>query len=306
MDISSKEKQENEKDSHGFVPRAKLELDKYFVVIVVIWGYSWLIPGILLYYYYKLLIFPDLAIYVQITPIFSHWKYFVIFIGSPLIIILLYMLRLFLVVLLSKMSIWICNQRSPMKELIAAKGIGKQEARDVNYYHLRGMILRILKWETSKSLFPWIVPWAFNFVGINKIGKGTTLEDQFYAQEYLETGENAYIGQGSIISSHLVEGKYGAITLKKVYIGKHTTIGPFNPIPPGASVGDYAEFLPMSGVAKFQKIRGYAKYFGLPVSRISTKRYFKLLQIPKDLEENIYKTKKLKKKKRMEKTEYVK
>jgi len=172
--------------------------------------------------------------------------------------------------------------------MIAAKGVGKKEARAVDYYHLRGMVLRVLKWEITKSPFPWLAPWAFTFVGANKFGKGTILEDHYYCPEYLETGKNVYIGQGAIVSSHLVEGKYGAITLKRVHMEEHTVINAFNPISPGTYFGPYTEFLPMSGVTKFQKVKGFAKYFGLPVSRISTKRYLKLLDIPEVLHPLVY------------------
>lgn len=295
MEKTSKYNQKLTNSSQGFIPRAKFELDKYLIVIVIIWGYSWLVPIVILYQYYYLLIQPDLHIYASVIQIFSSIKYILVFFLSPIILISLYLLRLFFVMLYSKIAIWLCNQRSPMKELIASKGIGKEEAKAINYYHLRGMILRILKWEISKSPFPWLVPVAFNFVAVNKIGKGTTLEDQFYTQEFLETGENVHIGQGSIVSSHLVEGKYGAITLKKINIGNNAVIGAFNPISPGSLIGNYAEFLPMSGVAKFQKIRGFSKYYGLPVARISTKRYIKMVQIPPELEYRVYKTKYLKK-----------
>ncbi|UYP45919.1 hypothetical protein NEF87_002204 [Candidatus Lokiarchaeum ossiferum] len=303
MEEAGEEKQTNSNSSQGFIPRARLELDKYFIVIVLIWGYSWLIPVAILYQYYNLLIQPDLHIYASVIQIFSSEKYILVFFLSPVVLIGLYLFRLFFVILFSKIAIWLCNLRSPMKELIASKGIGKEEARDINIYHLRGMILRILKWEISKSPFPWLVPAAFNFVNVSEIGKGTTLEDQFYTQEFLETGENAYIGQGSIVSSHLVEGKYGAITLKKVRIGQNAVLGPFNPISPGALIGDYAEFLPMSGVAKFQKVRGFSKYYGLPVARISTKRYIKMCQIPPELEFRVRDTKLLKRKVKKKKTE---
>jgi hypothetical protein len=271
-----------------YIPRAKFEMGKYMLAVIIIWGYSWVIPGILSYYSYMQWIDPNIKNLASITPIFQSLDLFLIVVLSPGVLILLFLLRLFFVVLLSKIGIRWCNWRSPRQEMIGAKGVGKKEARAVNYYHLRGIILRVLKWEITKSPFPWLAPWAFNFVGANKLGRGTILEDHFYCPEYLETGKNVYIGQGAIVSSHLVEGKYGAITLKRVHMEEHTVINAFNPISPGTYFGPYTEFLPMSGVTKFQKVKGFAKYFGLPVSRISTKRYLKLLDIPEVLHPLVY------------------
>ncbi|MHA1887518.1 MAG: hypothetical protein ACTSX0_05805 [Promethearchaeota archaeon] len=200
-----------------------------------------------------------------------------------------------ILILFSRWVIRFCNWRSPQTELVAAAGVNRAEVRALNYYHLRGLILRILKWEVSKSIYPWLVPWAFAFVGANKIGKNSVLEDQFYTQEFLEMGENAYIGQGAIVSSHLVEGKYGAITLKKVKIGDHAVVGAFNAIPPGTELDPYTEFLPMSGVVKFRRVKGFGKYFGLPVGKISLKRYIRMLEIPDELEPLVLQNKQRKK-----------
>jgi len=288
------------KDPH-IPPSAKLEIQKYILAILFVWGYSW-IPSIVLgYYYYKFCIIPINYIFLDFFLIFTNWKYITISILTPLVAILLYIFRLFFLVILSKIGIESINLFSPMKELVAAKGIGKQEARAVNAYHLRGVILRVLIWSIGKSPFPWLINWALNFVGVSKIGKGTTMEDQIYCREFLETGKNAYIGQGSIVSSHLVEGKYGAITLKKVHIGDNSVVNAHNPISPGVYLEPYTEFLPMSGVTKFQKVRGFSKYFGLPVARLSTKRYLRIMHIPEDKKQFVYETKNKRKKKNLKK-----
>jgi hypothetical protein len=286
------------------LPRASFEYQKYVPLIASIWTFSWLPSGIILFSYYRYFIFDNLEIYANFFPIFQKWEYVLYAFLAPLIFILVYLLRLFMVAFLSKISIAYCNYQCPMKELIAAKGIGVQEARDVNYYHLRGATLRLLKWTFAKCPFPWFIGWAFNFVGTTNIGKGTVLEDQFYTQEHLETGKDVYIGQGSIVSSHLVEGGYGAITLKKVIMGDKVTLSAFAAVSPGVLIEPYAELTPMSAVIKFQKVAGYSKYYGLPVSRLSWKRYCKTMQIPEDLVPVVYETKKLgkeaKKKKKAE------
>lgn len=292
---SDDNEQGSEEKASGGIPTARIQYERYGPMIIFIWAYSWLIPIIGVYYYFKFLIIPNLDGLTSWYLLSQDPKFVMLAVFTPLILLIVYLIRLFLVILFSRWLITFCFWRSPQKELVAAKGIGREEAKAINYYHLRGVILRILKWEVSKSLFPWLVPWAFTFVGANKIGKGTVLEDQFYTQEFLETGENVYIGQGSIVSSHLVEGKYGAITLKKVKFDDGVVIGPFSAIPPGSEMEPRTEFLPMSGIIKFRKVRGFSKYFGLPVGRLSYKRYMKMLEIPDKHVELIKKNKILKK-----------
>jgi len=277
-------------------PSAKIEIDKYILAILFIWGYSWIPSLILGHLFYKFYIFPIRHIYQDFFLIFSQWQYFLISLLTPLVAIFLYIFRLFFLVFLCKIGIAIINSISPMKELVAAKGIGKEEARAVNAYHFRGVILRVLVWSIAKSPFPWLMNWAFNFVGVSKIAKGTTMEDHIYCKEFLETGNDVYIGQGSGVTSHVVEGKYGAITLKKIYIGSNSVINAHNAISPGTYLEPYTEFLPMSGVTKFHKISGFAKYFGLPIGRLSTKRYLKIMQIPEEKKDFVYETKNKKKK----------
>ena len=277
-------------------PSAKIEMDKYIIAILFVWGYSW-IPSIILgNYYYKIYIVPIKHIFFDFFLIFTEWQYFLISALTPLVAIFLYIFRLFFLVFLCKIAITMINSISPKKELVAAKGIGKEESRAVNAYHLRGVILRVLVWSIAKSPFPWLMNWALNFVGGCKISKGTTMEDHVYCKEFFETGSNVYIGQGTGVTSHVVEGKYGAITLKKVFIGKNSVISAHNAISPGTYLEPYTEFLPMSGVTKFHKISGFAKYFGLPIGRLSTKRYLKLMQIPEEKKDLVYETTKNKKK----------
>ena len=276
-------------------PSAKIEMEKYIFAILFVWGYSW-VPSIILgYYYYKLCILPIQDIFLNFFLIFTNWKYVLISILTPLVAIFLYVFRIFFLAILGKSLITFINLISSKKELVAAKGLGKEEARIVNAYHLRGVILRLVVWSIVKSAFPWLMNWALNFVGGCKIAKGTTMEDHIYCKEYFETGKNVYIGQGSGVTSHAVEGKYGAITLKKIYLGENSVVSAHNAISPGTYLEPYTEFLPHSGVTKFHKIKGFAKYFGLPIGRLSTKRYLKIMQIPEEKKDLVYETKNKKK-----------
>ncbi len=280
-------------DENQDVPHAQLEIGKSALIITFIWACSALPSAFGGFFYYKHIFQPFQSQIAQFWPIFNNWQVLGIVGLSGLVVWILYLLRILFVAINSKICLIICNKISPPVEMVGATGIGSKEVTQVNIYHLRGTILRILKWVTSKSVFPWLTTWVFNFVGSNKFGKGTVIEDQFICQEFLETGENVYIGQGSQVSSHLVEGKYGAITLKRVKIGDHAIIGAYDLISPGVDIGDYAEIAPMSALTKFQRLKGYRKYYGLPVYRISRKHYMQIHDIPENHEQCLLKTKNL-------------
>ena len=80
-------------------PSAKIAIDKYIIIILFIWGYSW-VPSIILgNYYYKFFIFPNLEIFTEFNSIFSDWRYILISVITPLVAIILYIFRLFFLVL---------------------------------------------------------------------------------------------------------------------------------------------------------------------------------------------------------------
>jgi len=85
-----------------YIPRAKFEVGKYILTVITIWGYSWVIPGILSYYSYMQWIDPNIENLASITPIFQSLDLFLIVMLSPGVIILLFLLRLFLVVFLGR------------------------------------------------------------------------------------------------------------------------------------------------------------------------------------------------------------
>lgn len=266
-----------------FIPQVSLlQIIGYFFFIVAIWAIpisSVLMIGII---YVKWVLIPDIHIYanpitVIQTAVNGNAKFLLIALATPAGIVILYLFELFLVALLTKFFIAYCNYLSPEKEMVGAKGLGGDERRDVDIYHLRGAIYRIMKWIFARCPFPWLIKWAFTFAGNNKYGKGTVLEDQYYCQEFFETGENVYIDKLAIVSSHLVEGAYGAITLKKVHIGDNCVIGANVGVSPGALMEPNSEIVNNSMVPKFKKFKSGVKYHGIPVKKMSVEDYDQFL-----------------------------
>jgi acetyltransferase-like isoleucine patch superfamily enzyme len=125
----------------------------------------------------------------------------------------------------------------------------------------------------------------FNYVGSNKIGKGTVIEKGGYiCQEFLELGENCYTGPMSGESSHVNEGIYGGFSLIKIKMGDNCVLCSRCMLAPGVQVAENTQIVTMSGVTKMAKLKPNSNYLGLPVGRISDKRFYKYIQLPKELE----------------------
>lgn len=265
--------QSNQKKTDNIPQVNLLQIFGYTFLILGIWVIPLAISVFLFIIFYNFFIHSDLHIYSDPIEVFrklfnNQPQYFLVSVITPLIGIFLYLLFLFHVALFTKISIYFCNHKSPMREMIGAKGIEPVEKLDVDIYHLRGAIYRIMKWIFARAPFPWIMKWAFTFVSNNKYGKGTILEDQFYCHEYLETGKNVYIDKMAIVSSHLVDGRYGALTLKKVKIGDNAVINAKVGICPGVYMEPNSAVLFNSFIPKFKRLKSNEIYHGIPVVKL--------------------------------------
>jgi UDP-3-O-[3-hydroxymyristoyl] glucosamine N-acyltransferase len=134
-----------------------------------------------------------------------------------------------------------------------------------------------------KGPFPWLINWLYNFVGTNKIGKGTTIEEQFGADRYVDIGENCYIGVNSGFSSHSVAGIFGNISYFEIKLGDNVTTSALNCLAPGVQIKDNAYLLPMAGAVKHTTLKGDNHfYFGAPLRKIFKKKILEYLKISED------------------------
>jgi acetyltransferase-like isoleucine patch superfamily enzyme len=225
-----------------------------------------------------------IEIWNAFLPILQDPVSLTIFLTSPLVFIGIYLLKMFIYACIAKFYLWGFKLIHPRKELINALPRGNT-AKDVGIYYNRNFILRMIKWEFSKSMFPWLLNWMYNFINTNKIGKNCTFEDGYVCQEYLETGKNVYVGYGTVTTSHLLEGIYGALILKKIKLADNVCIGSRCAIPPGTEFNENSEMLWYSGVIKYQRVKPGVVYWGLPASRLTKQKYYKLIKLPKEFQD---------------------
>jgi len=257
----------------------------YLFVLFAIFLASLVIPAILFLMY---LIFFFLPFFLETTnflALFTEFKPLLALISMPFVLICCYLLRLFFIGLITRGFWSLTEKRSPSKEGIIPRNF---PSKTLNYYQIRGFILKYGKSVFMKGLFPWLSNWFFNFVGTSKIGKGTTLEESVCNDKFINIGENCYIGVNTTLASHLLEGIFGNISYFKIKFGNNVTAAALCNIAAGSEVFEDTYLLPLASTPKHSVLKGKKSfYFGIPMRRIFRKKIMEYLSVrPEDLEKN--------------------
>ncbi len=268
-----------------------LQFHWYLFLFFIIYFGSFLIPAIIFMVYVMLFYLPYfldtssfLLLFTQLEPLLAS-------IFMPLVIVLCYLIHIFFVGLITR-GIWRTTEKiSPSKSGILPRNI---PSKTLNYYHIRSFVIKYPKNAVIRGPFPWLINWLYNFIGANKIGKGTTLEENVGADRFVTIGKNCYFGVNGAISSHAVEGIFGNISYFRVKIGDNVTAAAFNCVGPGSELKDHSWLLPMTGATKHNLLKGDNYYFGAPLRRIFKKRLMDYLKIS---EEDFEKAEQLKREK---------
>jgi len=259
-----------------------LQFHWYLLAFFIIYYLSYIIPiGI----FFSFIMFFYIPFYLGVSnllSIFLDLGSLLISFLLPIILIACYSLHLFFIALITRVSWKMLEKRSPSKNGIIPRNI---PSKTLNYYHMRSFLIKYGKNAFQKSPFPWLLIWFYNFVGSNKIGKGTTIEEQFGADKFVTIGENSYIGVNSGFSSHSLEGIFGNISYFEIKIGDNVTTAGINCIAPGVTINDDSYLLPLASATKHSNLKGKNYYFGVPLRKIFKKKIMKYLGITeKDIE----------------------
>lgn len=257
-----------------------LQFHWYMINFFVTYLLSWIIPVIIFIIYLRFFFFPYFletksffSLITQILPLIA-------LVSMPLVFICCYLIHVFFVGLLTRWSWQITENISPTKDGIIPRNI---PSKTLNLYHIRSFMIKYPKNLVVKGLFPWLINWLYNYVGTNKIGKGTTIEEQFGADKYVRIGNNSYVGVNSGFSSHAVEGIFGNISMFEIILGNNVTTSALNCLAPGVEIGDNSYLLPIAGATKHNKLKGDNYYFGAPLRKIFTKRLISYSKIPQEI-----------------------
>jgi len=281
MLVEPKESEEHKVDSSDTVIKEEISLNLrlWLPLFFIIYFCSFLISAIIFMVYIMFFYLPYFLEVRNFISLFTNIPSLIASLTIPFVIIICYLIHLFIVALITRWFWRFSEKKSPSKSGIIPRNI---PSKTLNYYHFRSFIIKYPKNAFSRGPFPWLLKWMYNFVGTNKIGKGSVIEEQLAGDRFVEIGENTYLGTNPAISSHSVEGVFGNISFGKVKIGNNVTAAGFNCFAPGMDSGDNSWWLPMTGATKYNIMKGNNYYFGVPLRKIFKRKVMDYLQITEE------------------------
>ncbi|MBD3194438.1 MAG: hypothetical protein GF317_05235 [Candidatus Lokiarchaeota archaeon] len=239
-------------------------------------GFSFIIPGFLFFLYVFGVLEPNLLnIPLNFSNIFSFERILHLIL-VPVIFVSIYLLHLFFVALFTRWFYRFADKRGP-NEGVFDRNLNK-ESKILDYYHFRSFLFKYPIYVFTRSPFPWLINWELRFLGSNKIGKGTVIEESFL-HSHIDFGRNNYLGTYTHITNHLVDGVYGKenLTFYGPKLGDNVIFESLTGALPGTEVNDNSTFLPIGSTVKLDKLNGDAIYSGFPARKLNEKEIIKLL-----------------------------
>jgi len=277
--VENEEKVLNNSEKKIIKEEVSVQLPWSLFSFFLIYFVSYLLPGILFMTYVLLFFLPYfletssfIALFTELYPLLAMFT-------MPLVMIACYVLHLFFVSLITRWFWHLTEKKSPSKDGIIPRNF---RSKTLNYYHIRSFLIKYPKNLFVKGPFPWLANWMFNFVGTNKIGKGTTIEEQVVGDKFCDIGNNCYVGANSSLASHLVEGIFGNVIYFKIKLEDNSTLAASNTIAPGCEFGRNSYLLPTAATSKYNKAKGNNYYFGMPLRKIFKRKIMEYLQISEE------------------------
>lgn len=247
----------------------------YLISGWIIIGCSFILPGFLFFLYLFGFLVPNLFSLTLSLELVLEPRIIITLILTPIILVLLYLLHLFFVALFTKWFYRIADKRGPNQGVFDRNL--DEYSKVLDYYHFRSFLFKYPIYAFIRSPFPWLLNWELRFLGSNKVGKKTVLEDTFY-HSHINFGEECYIGTFAHISNHLVDGVYGEENLSffGVDIGNNCVFSLSNGAMPGLEMEDNSTILPMSATIKYDKLGMNGIYGKFPSRKLNKEEILKI------------------------------
>ena len=191
-------------------------------------------------------------------PKFELYHYVILFLYVPLHIMAMLTIFTLACVMFSKLILVIINLIHKPKQGIfyAEKG-----DHDFEFWCLRIEIKKLVIWLMNNWPLPYIDILAFRWFGI-EIDFSSHLQDAWCDIEFVKFGRRVMVGQGAVVLSSMVIGKY--LIIKQVILEDYAVIGGQTTIAPGTIFGKES-LLGAMGCTIFNQIiePGYV-YLGVP------------------------------------------
>lgn len=244
-----------------------IPFELYIISGWIIMGFSFIIPGFLFFIYFFGILEPFLFSLKFTIQFFYNLYNILILISIPLTFISLYLIHLFLVALFTRWFFRYSQKRGP-KEGVYDRNLN-EESKALDHYHFKSFLYKYPIFAFLRSPFPWLITWELRFIGGNKVGKKTVIEESFL-HCLLNFGRKCYLGTYTHLSNHVVDGVYGTenLTYFGVNLGDNVVFEALTGAMPGTQVGNNSTILPISASIKHDELIGEGIYSGFPIKRL--------------------------------------
>jgi hypothetical protein len=208
---------------------------------------------------------PVLIYAVAYIPRLEYW------IGSLfyLPISIFFMICLFIIgcVFFSKLILILLNLIHKPKEGIFRAEKGN---KDFEYWCLRIQLKKISIWLLNNCPLPWLDILAFRWFGV-KVDFSSHMIDAWVDTEFINFGRKVMIGQGAVVMSSMILGKY--LIIKRVYLDDYTVVGGQSTVSPGTIIGQDTVLGALSTTTFNQVLEQSWLYFGFPAKKLKVNKY---------------------------------
>lgn len=197
--------------------------------------------------------------YITIAVFFDVSRYIPWYINMfllPVWLFILYFIFLFGIAITTKAFILMINMVHKPKEGVFRAVEGD---KDYEFWRVRVELKKLVLWFMSNGPIPWVAMWGLRWFGIN-IDFSSHAQDAWLDTDFIEFGRNVTVGQGAVLMSSMIVGKY--LIIKKVILGDHTVVGGLSNISPGTIIGKESIVGAFSGTIPNQVIDPAWVYLG--------------------------------------------
>jgi hypothetical protein len=180
-----------------------------------------------------------------------------------------FMICLFIIgcVFFSKLFLILINLLHKPKEGIFK---AKKGSKEFEFWQIRIQLKKISIWLLNNCPLPWMDVLAFRWFGV-KVDFSSHMIDAWVDTEFISFGRKVMIGQGAVVMSSMILGKY--LIIKKVYLDDYTVVGGQTSVSPGTIIGQDTVLGALSTTTFNQLLEQSWIYFGFPARKLKVNKY---------------------------------
>ena len=238
---------------------------KFLIVYIPIFWFSGILVGIYSYEYFRVL--------PPITEDWYPWIFTLCFI--PVALLSMVFVFILSCIFFGKLFLILINLIHKPKEgvFLAQKG-----DKDFEFWCLRTELKKLVMWLMRNCPLPWMDALAFRWFGV-KMDFSSHLQDSWCDIEFIKFGRKVLVGQGAVVMSSMVVGKY--LIIKKVIFDDYTVIGGMACVSPGTITGRDSLLGAISATVFNQFLEPEWIYFGIPCIKLKPNKLADLTEMIK-------------------------